>query len=57
VAPRAWLFFVDSAPFDLVAIPEERSISFQQASFFSAIRQVINDNITIKIQRITTFFQ
>ena len=57
IAPRAWLFFGDSAPFDLVAVPEERSISFQQASFFSAIRQVINDNITIKIQRITTFSQ
>lgn len=57
IAPRAWLFFGESAPFDLVAVPRERPLSFRQTSFLPVVRQVISNNVAIKIQRITALFQ
>lgn len=57
IAPRAWLFFGESAPFDLVAVPKERPLPFPQTGFLSAVRQVISNNIAIKIKRMTAFFQ
>lgn len=57
IAPRAWLFFGDSAPFDLVAVPRERQLPFPHTGFLQAIWQVISNNVAIKIKRITAFFQ
>jgi len=54
IAPRAWLFFSDSAPFDLVAVPKERKVS--HIGFMSAIRYVIGNNIVRKIERLSIFF-
>lgn len=57
IAPRAWIFFGESAPFDLVAVPRERQLPFPQTGFLTAIWQVISNNVAIKIKRITAFSQ
>lgn len=56
IAPRAWLFFGDSAPFDLVAIPSERSIPCIRADFRSAVGYAIGNNIVVKKRRLAAFF-
>lgn len=52
IAPRSWLLFSDSAPFDLLAVPKERLVPFPTVSFMSAIRYAICNNITSKYKRI-----
>ncbi|MFA5942648.1 MAG: FkbM family methyltransferase [Candidatus Paceibacterota bacterium] len=57
IAPRAWLCFSESAPFDLVAVPRERALPSPQVGFFSALWRVISNNVAIKIQRLVAFFK
>src|SRR3989344_8344175 len=49
IAPRAWLLFDESAPFDLVAIPQERALPFPRASFIAALAHVLKNNLLVKI--------
>ena len=57
IAPRAWLFFDDSAPFDLVAVPYERALPLSQVGFLPVAWQVISNNIVIKTKRVIAFFK
>jgi len=57
IAPRAWLFFSESAPFDLLAVPIERDLPFRSASFMSVIRYAIGNNIAVKGKRIVKFLK
>jgi len=56
IAPRSWLFFGESAPFDLLAVPKERSLPLPYAGFTSAILSVASNNIIVRIKRIIKFF-
>ena len=57
IAPRAWLFFGDSAPFDLLAVPKERPIPLRHVGFMSAIKNAIGHNSAVKYKRIISFFR
>lgn len=57
VAPRAWLFRGESAPFDVFAIPRERSLPLPYTGFSKAIRQVVGHNLAIKAKRYMAFFR
>lgn len=52
IAPRAWLFFGESAPFDLVAVPHERTLPYPCAGFSTALIAVIKQNLLLKIRRV-----
>ncbi|MCX6787217.1 MAG: FkbM family methyltransferase [Candidatus Kaiserbacteria bacterium] len=55
IAPRAWIFFGESAPFDLLAVPKERPLPLPRTSFMKAVRYVIRNNIASKSKRISAF--
>jgi len=55
IAPRAWLFFGDSAPFDLVAVPVERPLP--SVGFMRAVRDVIANNVAVKSRRLVSFLR
>lgn len=52
IAPRAWMFFSESAPFDLIAIPKERSQTIVAGSFFTACTYALINNLVVKIHRL-----
>jgi FkbM family methyltransferase len=56
VAPRAWLFFGDSAPFDLVAVPRERPLPVPCESFLWLIGHLIGENLAAKRTRVSRIF-
>ena len=56
IAPRALLFFSDSAPFDLVAVPVEQPLPFPYVGFKSAIRYAIGNNLASKYKRLAAVF-
>ncbi len=56
IAPYAWLFFKESAPFDLVAVPKERPLSIKNSSFMSAIIYMIKNNFLLKVRRLRFLF-
>jgi FkbM family methyltransferase len=51
IAPRAWALHTGSAPFDIIAIPAEKSLPFTTKSFGSVMARVIGENIAQKIRR------
>jgi len=51
-APRAWLLFGESAPFDLIAIPQERKLPLSHTGFIAALMHVIKNNLLLKIHRV-----
>ncbi len=51
IAPRAWIFFSESAPFDLVAIPQERVLPEQNESFGVALWCALKNNLSVKFRR------
>lgn len=55
IAPRAWLFFGDSAPFDLVAVPCEHSVDSH--SFAHALYLVFLQNMRVKKNRMSRYFR
>jgi len=55
IAPRAWLFFSDSAPFDLVAVSRERAV--ECASFGTALMRAFKNNLIVKMRRLRIYFQ
>jgi len=57
IAPRAWIFFGESAPFDLLAVPKEQPLPLQSVGFIRALHSVISNNITVKNKRIATFLR
>lgn len=57
IAPRAWLFFSESAPFDLVAVPKERTFSLHNASFSTALIHALKNNLSVKIRRLRVLFK
>jgi hypothetical protein len=57
IAPKAWFFFGESAPFDLLAVPKERPLPFSPAGFMSAIGYAVRTNIVSKQKRIISFFR
>lgn len=57
IAPRAWIFFSDSAPFDLLAVPKERPLPLPSVSFMSAVRYAIGVNMIGRYKRITAFLR
>lgn len=57
MAPRAWLFFSDSAPFDLVAIPKERVPPLPIAGFMTALLHALWHNLKVKRGRILALFR
>ena len=52
IAPRAWLFWSDSAPFDLLAIPKERAVPPSIAGFATALGYAIKNNLSVKMHRL-----
>lgn len=52
IAPRAWLFFGESAPFDLIAIPKERALPLPHTSFSTALIYALKNNLSIKMHRL-----
>jgi len=52
IAPRAWLFFSESAPFDLVAIPREHALSRPIASFATSLFCALKHNLSVKMRRL-----
>jgi hypothetical protein len=52
ITPRAWLTFSESAPFDLVAVPEERTETLKSASFAVALIQAARNNFAVKMRRL-----
>lgn len=56
VAPRAFLFFSDSAPFDLIAIPRERTVPLPRVGFTSALASAFKNNLSVKMHRLRTLF-
>ncbi len=52
IAPRAWFFFGESAPFDLVAVPEERTLPLPRRSFITALAHVVKNNLLVKMRRL-----
>ena len=52
IAPRAWLFFSDSAPFDLLAVPADREIPLPCVGFASALSSAFKNNLSIKMHRL-----
>lgn len=57
IAPRAWLFFSESAPFDLVAVPKERTFSLHSASFGTALAHALKNNLLVKMRRLRALFK
>jgi len=55
IAPRAWLFYGDSAPFDLIAVPVERPLP--SVGFMRAIKNVIDNNLSVKGKQLAAFFR
>ncbi len=55
IAPRAWLFFGDSAPFDLIAVPSEREIPLPCAGFAAALFSALKNNLAVKMHRMRTW--
>lgn len=51
IAPRAWLFFGDSAPFDLVAVPQERALPCPITGFTIALVSAFKNNLLVKMRR------
>ena len=56
IAPRAWLFRAESAPFDLLAVPKEKSLPLPREGFRSALGFAIGRNLAVKRKRFTAFF-
>jgi len=52
IAPRSWLFFGESAPFDLVAVPEERPLPRECVGFATALAHAFRHNLSVKIRRV-----
>jgi hypothetical protein len=52
IAPRAWLFGSESAPFDLIAIPRERTLPHRARGFFFALFGALKNNLTVKMRRL-----
>lgn len=57
IAPRACLLRVESAPFDLFAVPEENQLPFPTVGFMRAIRHVVSCNLAIKVRRLGIFLR
>lgn len=57
IAPRAWLFFSDSAPFDLIAISEEREVPFPCVGFSVAIYSALKNNLLVKLHRLRAWLR
>lgn len=55
IAPRAWLFFGDSAPFDLIAVPCEREIRLPHTGFTDALLSALKNNLAVKMHRMRTW--
>lgn len=51
IAPSAWLFFGESAPFDLIAVPKERTLPLPCGSFAQALVYAVKNNMLIKLHR------
>lgn len=52
IAPRAWLFRSDSAPFDLLAVPRERSLPLPSTGFGTALAHAFKNNLAVKMHRL-----
>lgn len=52
IAPRAWFFFGESAPFDLIAVPKERALPLPYASFITALVHAFKNNLRVKMHRL-----
>lgn len=52
IAPRAWLFFGESAPFDLVAVPKERAVPRPCTGFTEALLSALGHNLAVKMRRL-----
>lgn len=57
IAPRAWLFFGESAPFDLIAVPKERPLPLPSGSFAQALLCACKNNIVIKSHRMRAWLR
>lgn len=57
IAPRAWLFFVDSAPFDLIAVPQERSLPLLHTGFAAALGSALKHNLAVKMYRLRAWLR
>ena len=55
IAPRAWLLFGDSAPFDLVAVPSERELPRSPLGFTTALIAAFKRNIMGKVHRMRSW--
>ncbi|OGG80225.1 hypothetical protein A3J11_00910 [Candidatus Kaiserbacteria bacterium RIFCSPLOWO2_02_FULL_55_12] len=55
IAPRAWLFFGESAPFDLIAVPTERPLPVSSTGFDTALLYIIKNNLLVKARRIRAY--
>ena len=56
IAPRAFLFVSDSAPFDLIAVPRERALPLPRAGFAVAILHALKNNVSVKMHRLRAWF-
>ena len=52
IAPRAWFCFSDSAPFDLVAVPQERVLPCPAYGFTTALFDALKNNLAVKMRRL-----
>jgi len=57
LAPRAWFFFGESAPFDLIAVPAERPLPFSSVGFGTALLYAIANNLLVKARRIRAYLR
>ncbi len=51
IAPRALLFFGESAPFDLIAVPQEHSLPCPSLGFTAALVGAVRHNVRVKARR------
>ena len=56
IAPRAWLFRGESAPFDIIAIPAGTDVPYTIVGFGAALMRALKHNLAIKVQRIKKAF-
>ena len=57
MAPRAWFTHCDSAPFDLLAVPQEYFLPLPKAGFWIALAYAFAQNMQAKFRRVRAFLR
>lgn len=52
LAPRAWFCYADSAPFDLVAVPQESPLPLPSTKFWPVCIYALRHNLAVKVARL-----